>query len=107
MAHNIKSQPNVRAYLESKAARMAEIVQNLAEASEQDAVRLNAAKDILDRAGYKPVEKSQSLAVSVSLPNSSEATTPHLMALREEYETKLRLALTGSPLPNENPADPI
>ena len=98
-----KTQPNVRAYLASKAQEMSEIVTNLARASEQDAVRLNAAKDILDRAGYKPVDKSQSLAVSVALP---AGTTPQnseaLLALRQEYEEKLRLALGADPTPQNN-----
>lgn len=38
--------------------RAAEIVKELAEKADEDKVRLSAAKDILDRAGHKPVEKS-------------------------------------------------
>jgi phage terminase small subunit len=48
--------PDVRAYLKSIAGEMADIVHSLARSGETDTVRLNAAKDVLDRAGYKPVD---------------------------------------------------
>ncbi len=61
--------PNVKAYLESKAEKAAEFVYNLAESAENEGVRLGASKDILDRAGYKAVEKSMTLTVNAELPN--------------------------------------
>ena len=61
-ASEVLTKPSVRAYLEEKAHRAAEIVNELAEGSDLDTVRLNAAKDILDRTGHKipevqPTEK--------------------------------------------------
>lgn len=55
------NKPNVKAYLESKAEKAAEFVYSLAESADNEGVRLGASKDILDRAGYKPVEKSMNL----------------------------------------------
>lgn len=59
--------PNVKAYLESKAEKAAEFVYNLAEAAENEGVRLGASKDILDRAGYKPIEKSLNINAHVEI----------------------------------------
>lgn len=50
------NKPKVKAYLESKAEKAAEFIFELAETSEVDSVRLNASKDILDRAGFKVAE---------------------------------------------------
>lgn len=59
------TKPNVKAYLEDKAEKAAEFVYQLAESAENEGVRLGASKDILDRAGYKPVEKSQTVSISI------------------------------------------
>lgn len=49
----------VRAYLEDKAELAAIRIQELMEQGENLPVSLNAAKDILDRAGFKPIDKSE------------------------------------------------
>ncbi len=51
------TKPNIKAYLEDKASRCAEIVYELAEKSKNDAVRLGACKDLMDRGGLKPQDK--------------------------------------------------
>ena len=56
IAHEVLEKPNVRAYLEGIAMEMAGIIHNIARNGETDTNRLNAAKDVLDRAGYKPVD---------------------------------------------------
>ncbi len=50
------TKPNVIAYLESKAEKAAEFIFQLAESAETESVRLNASKDILDRAVGKVPE---------------------------------------------------
>lgn len=50
------AKPSVREYLKGIAQDMAEIVNEIARKGETHTVRLNAAKDVLDRAGYKPVD---------------------------------------------------
>lgn len=56
IAHEVLNKPNVREYLRGIAQEMVEIVHSIARKGETDTVRLNAAKDVLDRAGYKPVD---------------------------------------------------
>lgn len=77
----------VREYLESKAEKVAEVVFNLAISSESDVVKLNASKDILDRSGYKPIEKSVNLNVE------AEITNPHEREIAEKYEEELKKVL--------------
>lgn len=64
-SENIRK-PNVKAYLESKAERAAEIVFDIAENGENDNVRLGASKDILDRAGHKAPEKHVNISLEIS-----------------------------------------
>jgi phage terminase small subunit len=49
----------VRAYLESKAEKASERIFELMGQQENLAVALNASKDILDRSGFKPVDKQE------------------------------------------------
>lgn len=65
MASENLAKPNVREYLESKAEIAAEIIFELAKDSENDGVRLGASKDIMDRAGYKPIEKVVTMNIEV------------------------------------------
>ncbi len=60
--------PDVRAYIESKAEKAAEIVYTLAISAENETVRLNASKDILDRAGHKPIEKQDITSAGKPIP---------------------------------------
>ena len=53
---NLRKQ-KIKDYLEDKAEVAASIVFELAQTAENENVRLGASKDILDRAGYKPVEQ--------------------------------------------------
>ena len=57
-SENIRK-PKIREYLESKADQCASNIFILANGAENETVRLNANKDVLDRAGYKPIEKSE------------------------------------------------
>lgn len=49
----------VKAFLEDKAELAAIRIQELSEQSENLNVALGASKDILDRAGFKPIDKSE------------------------------------------------
>lgn len=59
------TKPNVMEYIQSKAELAAGYVFELAREANNEAVRLNASKDILDRAGFKAVEKTQTLVAHV------------------------------------------
>lgn len=79
------AKPRVLRYLESKSEGAAIRVVELSEQDENLTVALGASKDILDRAGYKPVEKSVSLTVNVDT-----TMTEKEKALALEYEDRLR-----------------
>ncbi len=51
--------PKIIEYLESVADKVASNMVHLALNAESEQVQLGAGKDILDRAGYKPVEKQE------------------------------------------------
>ena len=55
----------IREYLKEKAKIVKNTIFELSQTAEQESVKLNACKDIMDRAGYKPVEKSE---VEITLP---------------------------------------
>ena len=55
----------VRQYLESIASKSAKNIEILSDTAENEAVRLSANKDILDRAGYKAPEKVLNLNMNV------------------------------------------
>lgn len=68
------------------------MVYKLSQTSKQDFIKLNASKDILDRAGYGAIAKSESKALQVNLTGQILANT-ELEALRKEYEEKLKARL--------------
>ena len=83
------TKPNVIAYLESKADRAAERIVELSEQEEVLPVALGASKDILDRAGYKPIERSQSVHIQVNLENRAKIEAITLKASEELLHDEL------------------
>ncbi len=75
--------PNIRAYLEDRAEKAAEMVYQLSQEAVGEAIRLNASRDILDRAGYAAVEKSITMNVNYT-------PDPKSIALANEFEEKLK-----------------
>lgn len=61
------SKPSIQAMIEAAAEGAFAQIQILSETAEAEPVRLNASKDILDRAGFKPVERQDLNIKSVSL----------------------------------------
>lgn len=81
------NKPSIIQYLEENARVVANNIVRLAISAESEQVQLAAGKDVLDRAGYKPVEKSINLNVQTEINN------PEALALAQEYEEKLKKAL--------------
>ena len=77
-ANRLLKNDNVRAYIKSHAKMAADNMVELANNAESESVRLNANKDILDRAGYKPEDETQRQA----LPENIDANK-HLLAITE------------------------
>lgn len=62
---NLKK-PRIQELIEGFAEKAAKNIQTLANTAENESVRLNANKDQLDRAGYKPIEKSMNVIVDIA-----------------------------------------
>lgn len=77
----------IQEYLESKSERASIRIVELSEQAENLPVALGATKDILDRSGFKPVEKSINLNVE------AEITNPKARQLAEKYEEELKKSL--------------
>lgn len=82
--------PKIREYIESKAENAAIRIVELSEQNENLNVALGASKDILDRAGYKPVEKSQSVNVNLDINYQ-----PKDKKIADKYEEELRRGILG------------
>jgi len=89
IAYENLRKPDIRQYLEDNASSAASRIVDLSISAENETVRLNANKDILDRAGYKPVEKTQTL----SLELKGNISDPAMDLLRERYEEELKTKL--------------
>lgn len=89
IAFETYNKPNVQEYLENNAYDASTRVVELSILAKNENVKLNANKDILDRAGYKPVERSFTQALNVNISDRNLGNED-LEAIREEYEEKLR-----------------
>lgn len=81
------TKPNIQAVIESHAEKAESMIYNLSQNGEAEAVRLSASKDILDRAGYKAIDKS------INLNIDAEITNPKARELANEFEEKLKKSL--------------
>lgn len=82
--------PKVLEYLESRSEQAAIRVVELSEQDENLNVALGASKDILDRAGYKPVEKSQSVVLNLA---GEIGMTEKEKKIKEEFEERLKKSI--------------
>lgn len=64
------NKPKVREYLEENASAVAQNMMRLALNAEREADQISAGKDVLDRAGFKPIEKS--INVNYDVPKNPE-----------------------------------
>ena len=78
---------NVQEYIESHAEGASSRVVKLSKEAKNEAVKLSANKDILDRGGFKPVEKTMNLNLDV------EITNPKARELAKKYEEELKKSL--------------
>lgn len=66
-SENLKN-PKIMAFLEAAAEEAAGNIMQLAQTARNETVRLNANKDILDRAGYEPIKKVDVTSKGKKLP---------------------------------------
>lgn len=84
---NLQKPAIIRRLQESvEAARS--MIYKLSQESEIDAIRLSASKDIMDRGGFKPVEKSEVSAVisQAILDPTNKAVIEKLREIQDELE---------------------
>lgn len=72
MGSELLTIPKIQHYIENRAEKAAEIIYEIALNGENDNVRLNASKDILDRAGLKPVERSLNVNIEKKIISVDE-----------------------------------
>lgn len=66
------TKPNVLEYLKENASIAASVIMELVQNEETPAaVRLGASKDVLDRAGYKPIERTQDVNFNINVESMS------------------------------------
>lgn len=81
----------VQEYLEKHAVGASSRIVKMSKTAKVEAVKLNANKDIMDRAGFKPIEKSENKSVRMNI--EVKIDNEELEKLREEYEEKLKIKL--------------
>ncbi|MCX6701722.1 MAG: terminase small subunit [Candidatus Zambryskibacteria bacterium] len=79
----------IQEYLADKAEDASTMVYKLSQEAEAEAIRLSASKDILDRAGFKPIEKIESKTLNVI----SNTLDPKVLAITLKYEEELKRLL--------------
>lgn len=87
MAHENLKKHKIIEYIQSKAKNAASVIFELSQHSDNDNVRLNASKDILDRSGFKPVEKTQNINMNIQSDFKISEIEKKLI---DEYEKKLK-----------------
>ena len=85
------TKPAVRAVIEEYAMKAQMRMQELSAQDKHLPTALGASKDILDRAGFKPVEKTQVESLNL---NADIEIDPKVRAIKAEYEEKLFNQLT-------------
>lgn len=79
----------IQEYIASKAEDASSMIFKLSQNAEGEAIRLNASKDILDRAGYKPVEKAITLNMNIkSIDPTDETIINSLKAIQDKLENE-------------------
>lgn len=74
------AKPTVREYIESHSEEAVSVVLSLMRGADNETVRLNSAKDVLDRAGFSPIEKN--LTMNVNTKDLHEAIVKDLARFR-------------------------
>jgi len=79
------TKPNIIEYLEGKQPKYINKMESLSETAKNEGVQFQATKDLLDRSGLKPIEKTQNLNVNVEVILDKKS-----QKLIEKYEKELR-----------------
>ena len=89
-ASNTLRDTKVQNYIAEKAEDAASEIYDLSQNGKIENVRLGASKDILDRAGFKPVEKTQSVNLNVEADLKDK---DGLETIRQKYIEEVKVKL--------------
>lgn len=78
------TKPNIRAYLEKHASNAISRIEEMSRTALNEAVKLNANKDIADRAGWKPIERVETTTKPYEELNDEELNEQIKKAQRGE-----------------------
>jgi len=68
LASRMITHDNVKKYIASKAQDASSMIYKLSQKGKAEVIRLNASRDILDRAGFKPVERTDITSMGEKIP---------------------------------------
>ena len=80
----------IREYIDSHAEKAESMIYKLSQEADGEAIRLNASKDIMDRAGFKPIDQTMNLNVNIK---SIDPKDKEIKELRNKYEEELKQKL--------------
>ncbi len=111
VAANIASEnlrkPKVRAMIEEAAEGASIRIVEMSKTAENETVRLNANKDILDRAGYKPIEKNVNLNVDLDIADTPDEVLRTVANKLEEIDLHSATSEEDHPGSDGETADPV
>lgn len=91
IAHENLNKPKIIEYFESVSSNVAANMYKLALSAESEQVQVSAGKDVLDRAGYKPVDRKD---ITTDGEKINQVTiSQELQEIADEYEEKTRKQL--------------
>lgn len=90
IGHENLTKPHIIAYLESKQPEYINRMDKLSLTAKSDMVKFVSTKDLLDRSGLKPIEKTQSVNFNVDIKLDETERR-----LKDKYEQELKASFIG------------
>jgi phage terminase small subunit len=82
------AKPSIQQVIESHAEKAESMIYHLSQNGEREAIRLGASKDIMNRAGYKAVDKSMNINLDANI-----TINPETLKVANEFEERLKKQL--------------
>src|SRR3990167_1790810 len=89
MAHRTLRKAKIQEALNEHAEPAESKIFHLSQKAKSEMVSLQASRDIMDRAGYGAITKSESQALNLNI-NARMSENPEIEAINKEYEEKMR-----------------
>lgn len=86
LAHNNIRKTKIQEYIANHAEDAEAMIYQLSQKAKAEFVRLGASKDIMDRAGYKPVEKTQNTNINIEVNSELENKSKEFDEWRKQHK---------------------